>query len=121
MASTKTSQHRHRSAGRRRQPEPHGPQKLVNAVRQMLPGSASKGRKGSSLPLVGDLLSGSKGSKGSKGAKGSKGRHGQTRRRGTKPALMGAAGAGVAGAAAYATRRKRAGKKEPATPVGGPV
>jgi hypothetical protein len=34
---------------------------------------------------------------------------------------MGAAGAGVAGAAAYATRRKRAGKKEPATPVGGPV
>ena len=115
MASTKTSQHRHRSAGRRRQPEPHGPQKLVNAVRQMLPGSAPKGRKGSSLPRVGDLLSGSKGSKGSKS------RRGQTRGRGAKPALMGAAGAGVAGAAAYATRRKRAGKKEPATPVGGPV
>ena len=118
MASTRTSQHRSRSAGRRRQPEPTGPKKLVNAVRQMLPGSASKSRKGSkgsSLPLVGDLLSGSKGSKGSKG------RHGQTRGRAAKPALMGAAGAGVAGAAAYATRRKRAGKKEPATPVGGPA
>jgi len=115
MASTRTSQHRNRSTGRRRQPEPNGPQKLVNAVRQMLPGSASQSRKGSSLPLVGDLLSGSKGSKGSKG------RHAQTRGRGAKPALMGAAGAGVAGAAAYATRRKRAGKKEPATPVGGPV
>jgi hypothetical protein len=104
-----------RSAGqsaprrRNRQPEQSGAQKLVQGIRDMLPGRGGKSsagrRSGGSIPVVGGLLSSLGGTK-KRGAG-----------RGRKPAVFGLLGAGAAGAAA-AVAKRRHGSRSPQPPEG---
>ena len=88
-------------AGRRREPDQSGAQKLMQGIRSVLAGggrsSTKRGKRSggtSAIPAVGTILS-SLGRKKRRGAG-----------RGRKPAVFGLLGAGAAGAAAAAAKRR---------------
>ena len=86
--------------GRRSQPEQSGAQKLMQAIRGVLPGGRGKSSAKSGTALSA-AMAGVGGLVGSLGGK--KGRRGGRAR---KPAMFGALGAGAAGAAAVVAKRR---------------